>query len=156
MRRITTAIAMTSIVVAAAAGSAPAFATAPQAPTGTQGTQADGYLYAWQHPHAGGYMCKWDWHDTDWEDCSDGENLHNMQNNASDLWNNGKPGAYENVYFYYNERMGGAYACLSRGDSWPDLVNGGQTFNRGFWWSDGKGQKLENNIASHAWTNDDC
>lgn len=47
---------------------------------------------------------------------------------------------------------GGAWACLSRGDSWPDLVGGGQTFSHGWPWSDGKGQRIENTIASHAWT----
>lgn len=160
MRRITSALAISTVLVAAAAGSAPAFATAPQVATGSQSAQwvPDGYLYAWQDPHAGGFMCNWSGSDGDWSTCSDSHNVdHNMQNQASDLFNNGfSSSAYKNVYFYYDKNQEGAYACLSVGDSWPDLVTGNQTFSRGYWWSDGKGEKLENNIASHAWTKDAC
>jgi hypothetical protein len=105
----------------------------------------DGRVYAWEHARAGGALCWWTGHDSSWVDCNGG----GMLNRASDLWNNGFSGGRDEVNFYWGQGWSGAWACLSHGDSWPDLSDG-YIFS---WGSDHAGyrEEINDNIASHRW-----
>lgn len=138
MRRITTIVA----VVAAAAAAVIVAPAAAQA--------ADGYVYAWQHVSRGGDMCRWSGNDDDWSSCRGRIFAGNMRNRASSLWNNGYPGAYDDVNFYYGRWYSGAWDCLGVGDAWGNLTRQRFVYGRG---KPGYGQSTNDNIASHKWVN---
>ncbi|GAA0581890.1 hypothetical protein HPO96_08285 [Kribbella sandramycini] len=158
MRVLTTTIAMTGLLAAATAGTTSAVAGPPPVPAPSERHAAapDGFVYAWDLPGGRGATCRWSGADRDWGDCTSHGTENSMLNRASDLWNNGVHAEYENVDFHWGKDQGGAWACLSRGDSWPNLTTGGQTFSHYYPWSAGKNERIDNNIASHRWSNDAC
>ena len=154
MRRVRMAFvgaALAGIAVVLTPLAAQAAPTAPvPAPGADRSVLApDGRVYAWEHPHGGGAVCWWTGNDGNWITCDPGGNLKNL---ASDLWNNGTPQAVDKVLFFWGQQQTGAWACLGRGDSWPDLTTGWYTFSWGSWGTPGKGDSIENNIASHRWS----
>ncbi|MET9541830.1 hypothetical protein ABZY16_30735, partial [Streptomyces sp. NPDC006553] len=64
----------------------PGAATAPAAVVPAAVPGPDGFLYAWEHPHAGGFHCRWNKENANWAGCRD---------KVSDVWNNGYPGVAE-------------------------------------------------------------
>ncbi|MFF0158492.1 hypothetical protein ACFYRY_13295 [Streptomyces sp. NPDC005263] len=140
-----------SAIAAAAAGLAallvPA-ADANAAEASSQGSAtarsaqaADGYLHVWTDPHGGGTPCFWSVNADDWGPCT---------NKASDIWNNGYEARNDAVDLYWGAGATGAHACISRGDSWPDLT----TDQYRFTYDSGKkgfGQSVNDNIHSHRW-----
>jgi peptidase inhibitor family I36 len=146
MRRIRKTIvvgAIAALAVVAAPAAAPA---------------ADGKIHAYEHPGNAffgipgtGFHCSWAGNDTNWATCPEG---HNMQNQASALWNNGHylPNGNDEVNLYYNRNYRGAWACIGLGHHWWNLT----THQYRFSWGPsgpgtGKGASVENNIASHKW-----
>jgi hypothetical protein len=123
-----------------------AVVTAPAA------SAADGNVYAFEGTYNSGPYCAWSGDDGDWSTCSGGGVNRNMLNKASSLWNNGYPGSYDDVNFYYNQGQGGAWACLGNGDAWADLSLGHEIFSWGPGLA-GHGGRINDDIASHKWVN---
>ncbi|MEU3693400.1 peptidase inhibitor family I36 protein [Streptomyces narbonensis] len=99
----------------------------------------DGFLYAWEHPHAGGFHCKWSGPNGNWAGC---------QNKVSDIWNNGFPGRGEDVKLFRGTSWSGSWVCLHQGHSIPDLgANGLKFFGPG----EGQGEPVNDRIGSHLW-----
>ncbi|MCX5388990.1 peptidase inhibitor family I36 protein [Streptomyces sp. NBC_00094] len=113
---------------------APPSVSAPAAVPGP-----DGYLYAWEHPHAGGFHCRWNGNNANWAGC---------RNKVSDIWNNGYPGRAEDVRLFYGLDWSGSWVCLHQGHSLPDLGLSGLRF---FGAGAGKGQLVNDNVSSHDW-----
>ncbi|WP_405764352.1 hypothetical protein [Streptomyces sp. NBC_01538] len=115
---------------------------------GSQGTAtaksvqaADGRLYAWTDPHGRGTVCFWTVNADNWGPC---------RNAASDIWNNGYATRFDAVDLYTAPNGGGAHACISRGDSWPDLT----THQYRFTYGEGLehfGHTVNDDISSHRW-----
>ncbi|GAA3902930.1 hypothetical protein GCM10022244_11410 [Streptomyces gulbargensis] len=99
----------------------------------------DGFLYAWEHPHAGGFHCRWNGDNGNWAGC---------RNKVSDVWNNGFPGRGEDVKLYYGVSWTGSWVCLHQSHSIPDLALSGLRF---FGPGAGKGQLVNDNVSSHDW-----
>ncbi|MFD0884514.1 hypothetical protein ACFQ08_08095 [Streptosporangium algeriense] len=130
---------------------APADGPAKDAVTPENLTAADGYFYAAEHPYGGGKYCRWFGDDTSWKTCSDaGGNQVNMENRASQMFNNGFPGGHDDVRVYWGPGYTGAWRCLATGNHWDDLPLGRETFNKGSGLS-GYGQSINDNVASHQW-----
>ncbi|TXS35325.1 peptidase inhibitor family I36 protein [Streptomyces sp. t39] len=126
------AVATLAVPVAEAGPAVPAAAAAAAA-------APDGFLYAWEHPHAKGAHCKWNADNANWAGCSD---------KVSDVWNNGFPGRREDVRLYNDLEWTGSWVCLHRGDSIPDLgANGLKWFGSGH----GQGEPVNDSISSHTW-----
>ncbi|MFE5633181.1 peptidase inhibitor family I36 protein [Streptomyces sp. NPDC056470] len=113
---------------------APVAATAPAAVPAP-----DGFLYAWEHPHAGGFHCRWNANNANWAGC---------RNKVSDVWNNGFPGRGEDVKLYYGLDWSGSWVCLHQSHSLPDLGLSGLRF---FGPGAGKGEFVNDNVSSHEW-----
>ncbi|MEU5218726.1 peptidase inhibitor family I36 protein [Streptomyces sp. NPDC020807] len=126
------ALALVTGPGAGAAGAAPA-SPAVSAPA------PDGFLYAWEQPHAGGFHCRWTEDNANWAGC---------RNKVSDVWNNGFPGRGEDVRLFYGLEWTGSWVCLHRGDSFPDLVNDDVRF---FSAGAGRGERVNDNVSSHDW-----
>jgi hypothetical protein len=137
----------------AAAQAADGPAAAPRAAAAAE----DGRLHAWADPYQRGAHCSWEGNKRDWDYGDDGVtgNCQPMRNVASSLENRGFAGGYDDVDLYYNQDQSGVYACLGHGDAWQDLTGGDYIFNNGPWWWEGKNTSVNNNIASHSWT-DGC
>lgn len=114
---------------------------------------ADGKLHAWTEPYRGGAHCAWSGANRNWD--YPGPGCQPMRNLASSVENRGYAGGYDDVDLYYNEDQSGPYACLGNGDMWLDLTLGREVFSHGLPWWDGYGESVNNNIASHSWT-DSC
>ncbi|MEU7512651.1 peptidase inhibitor family I36 protein [Streptomyces sp. NPDC042898] len=99
----------------------------------------DGFLYAWEHPHAGGAHCKWDGPNGNWAGCRD---------KISDIWNNGFPGQGEDVKLFRLTSWNGSWVCLHQGHSIPDLGASGLTF---FGPGEGHGEPVNDRVGSHLW-----
>ncbi|MEU7071689.1 peptidase inhibitor family I36 protein [Streptomyces narbonensis] len=99
----------------------------------------DGFLYAWEHPHAGGFHCKWSGPNGNWAGC---------QNKVSDIWNNGFPGRAEDVKLFRGTSWSGSWVCLHQGHSIPDLGAHGLRF---FGPGEGQGEPVNDRIGSHLW-----
>ncbi|WP_405064366.1 peptidase inhibitor family I36 protein [Kribbella sp. NBC_01505] len=129
------AVALTGAILSAAPASAAVTAPPP-----------DGNVYAWLNINAGEvYHCRWVGNDDNWTNCTDWNGVaHDMNDKASSVQNRGFSWA---VNFYHDAGRRGAYACLSRGDYWPDLRN--QRFTRGG--GSGAGEVVNNQISSHMW-----
>lgn len=75
-------------------------------------------------------------------------------NKTDAVVNNGFAGSLDDVNIYYDVGNKGAYACLGRGDSW-NL----RTHEQRFTWtrtgsgSQGLGEVVHDNAASHRWVN---
>ncbi|MET9369893.1 hypothetical protein [Streptomyces griseoflavus] len=142
-------IALTALTLMAMGAAAPAAsaqpAPLPAAPKGAVAAAADGYLYAWDGFARGGAQCRWQQHDANWDTCSG----INMRNRASSLENRGYAGAYEDVDLFYKPSWQGSRNCLPNGYYLDNLTG------IYFLWdgNDGQGQSMNNNIASHRWTN---
>ncbi|MER7956225.1 peptidase inhibitor family I36 protein [Streptomyces sp. NPDC096030] len=119
---------------AAVPGAARVAATAPAAVPAP-----DGFLYAWEHPHAGGFHCRWNANNANWAGC---------RNKVSDVWNNGFPGRGEDVKLYYGLDWSGSWVCLHQSHSLPDLGLSGLRF---FGPGAGKGEFVNDNVSSHEW-----
>ncbi|MGW0337916.1 hypothetical protein ACWD0J_40075 [Streptomyces sp. NPDC003011] len=114
---------------------------------------ADGKLHAWMDPYRGGGHCAWSGANRNWD--YPGSGCPAMRNLASSVENRGYAGGYDDVNLYYGEDQSAAYACLGNGDMWLDLSLGREVFSHGWSWWDGYGESVDNNIASHNWT-DSC
>jgi hypothetical protein len=72
-----------------------------------------------------------------------------MRNMASSLENRGYTGSYDDVNLYYSPNQQGSRNCLRNGYYLNDL--------QGIYYlwdgKAGQGQSMNDNIASHAWTN---
>ncbi|WP_328683682.1 hypothetical protein OG226_34335 [Streptomyces sp. NBC_01261] len=101
----------------------------------------DGYLHVYTQPYGGGRECKWSGNSDNWGSC---------RNLTSDIWNNGYAGGLDAVDLYTAPNAGGAHACISQGDSWPDTTTGQYTFTYGAGLSQ-FGKSVNNNISSHRW-----
>ncbi|WP_405839421.1 hypothetical protein [Streptomyces sp. NBC_01518] len=113
---------------------------------GTQKTAAaqlsgDGYLHVYTQPYGGGRECKWSGNSDNWGSC---------RNLTSDIWNNGYAGGLDAVDLYTAPNAGGAHACISQGDSWPDTTTGEYRFTYGAGLEQ-FGKSVNNNISSHRW-----
>ncbi|MFD3665850.1 peptidase inhibitor family I36 protein [Streptomyces sp. NPDC058659] len=118
---------------------APSSVTAPAAVSPAALPAPDGYLYAWEHPHAGGFHCKWNLENANWAGC---------RNKVSDVWNNGYPGRAEDVRLFYGRNWTGSWVCLHQSHSLPDLgAHGLRFFSAGA----GQGQLVNDNVSSHDW-----
>ncbi|MFE5486123.1 peptidase inhibitor family I36 protein [Streptomyces sp. NPDC056527] len=121
------------------ATAAPVSVTAPAAVSPAAVPAPDGFLYAWEHPHAGGFHCRWNSNNANWAGC---------RNKVSDVWNNGFPGRGEDVRLFYGLNWTGSWVCLHQGHSLPDLgLSGLRFFSQGA----GKGQLVNDNVSSHDW-----
>ncbi|MET9956094.1 peptidase inhibitor family I36 protein [Streptomyces sp. NPDC006339] len=135
-------VAALTLLTAPGAGASAAVseAAAPPAVTAPAAVPApDGFLYAWEHPHAGGFHCRWNANNANWAGC---------RNKVSDVWNNGFPGRAEDVRLFYGLDWTGSWVCLHQGHSIPDLgLSGLRFFGQGA----GKGQFVNDNVSSHDW-----
>ncbi|MER6575924.1 hypothetical protein [Nonomuraea sp. NPDC001023] len=130
---------------------APADGTAENTVTPADLLIPDGFFYAAEHPNGLGKYCRWLLYDTSWADCLNGENQTiSMENQASQMFNNGFPGGYSVVKLYWGRNYTGAWRCLASGNHWDNLSLGRETFNGGAGLS-GYGQSLNDNVASHKW-----
>lgn len=81
-----------------------------------------------------------------WGDC--------WRNKTDEVLNNGTPGAQDDVNIFWDVGNKGAYACLGRGDHWNLRKN-----EQSFTWtrtgsgSQGLGEAVHDNAASHIWVN---
>ncbi|MFB6726300.1 hypothetical protein ACFCV3_39385 [Kribbella sp. NPDC056345] len=143
MRFLKKAAAAGAILVAAMGGAVVSTTSASAAVTAPP---PDGHVYAWLDINAGEfYHCRWVGNDDNWSTCTDWNGVaRNMQDRASSVQNRGYSWA---VNFYNDINRGGAWACLSKGDYWPDLRN--QRFTRGG--GAGHNYPMENRISSHLW-----
>ncbi|MGC5038597.1 MULTISPECIES: hypothetical protein [unclassified Streptomyces] len=140
----------------AVAFTAPTAHAAEPAPAETRtvsAAAADGKLHAWMDPYRGGGHCAWSGAIRNWD--YPGPGCPAMRNLASSVENRGYAGGYDDVNLYYGEDQSAAYACLGNGDMWLDLSLGREVFSHGWSWWDGYGESVDNNIASHSWT-DSC
>ncbi len=138
MRKIRTRTLLAGLVLATAATLAPVGAQAAT-PAASAPAAADGFLYAWEHAHAGGAHCRWNKENANWAGC---------RNRVSDVWNNGFPGRLEAVRLYYGLAMTGSWVCLQQGESIPDLKAAGTLFTGP---GAGQGQEVNDNVSSHKW-----
>ncbi|MFE5946736.1 peptidase inhibitor family I36 protein [Streptomyces sp. NPDC056480] len=133
---LTAPVADARSVVPEAVG--PGAVTAPAAaPAAVPGP--DGFLYAWEHPHAGGFHCRWNQANANWAGCRD---------KVSDVWNNGYPGVAEDVKLYRDTDWNGSWVCLHQGHSLPDLGASGLRF---FSPGHGQGELVNDRVGSHLW-----
>ncbi|WP_439680962.1 hypothetical protein [Embleya sp. MST-111070] len=138
----------TSVPVAQAARNGPAASGAR--------AFADGRIHAWSDPNQRGDHCAWVGFSRDWDNPGSADpGCLGMKNRASSVANYGFPGGRDKVNLYYNEDQGGVYACIGQGDTWSDLSGGRYIFDHGWWWWEAKNTSIDNNIASHGWT-DSC
>ncbi|MCX5231133.1 peptidase inhibitor family I36 protein [Streptomyces sp. NBC_00233] len=117
----------------------PGAATAPAAVAPAAVPGPDGFLYAWEHPHAGGFHCRWNKENANWAGCRD---------KVSDVWNNGYPGVAEDVKLYRDTDWNGSWVCLHQGHSLPDLAASGLRF---FSPGHGQGELVNDRVGSHLW-----
>ncbi|MEU1310890.1 hypothetical protein ABZ419_18640 [Streptomyces cinnamoneus] len=131
---------LAGLAVATAAAFVPAGAQA----AGTSSVRAeapapDGFLYAWEHAHAGGAHCRWNQDNGNWAGC---------RNKISDVWNNGFPGRLQDVRLFWGTGMTGSWVCLHQGESIPDLNAARTVFTAP---GRGQGQLVNDNASSHDW-----
>ncbi|MCB5163268.1 hypothetical protein LG634_00155 [Streptomyces bambusae] len=145
-------ISVTPVVAQADTATRPSAVEAPQ----PFSALADGFLYASAEPYGQGAYCRWLNNSEDWGVCTDAAgNSRNMKNEASQMWNNGVPGPYDDVKVFWDTSHAGAWRCLTNGSHWDNLPLGRETFNGGGSSARGYGQSLNNNVASHMWV-DNC
>ncbi|MFE3252192.1 hypothetical protein [Streptomyces sp. NPDC059209] len=96
---------------------------------------ADGHLYSYNEINYGSYCASWAGDSSNWGSCQD---------RSSSLWNNGFPGAYDDVWVFEGINYTGARRGLYQGAEIPN--NAAYTF-------DGTSLSLNDNISSHHWTN---
>ncbi|GGL18740.1 hypothetical protein Sme01_47930 [Sphaerisporangium melleum] len=148
MNRSSTALATLGVAVLALL-TAPgvAQAAAPPTPAPVSAAAPDGYLYAWDGPNRTGDWCRWLGDDPDWGTCSG--TTTSMRKRASSVDNRGYAGAYEDVDLFFETNYRGSHMCLWNGryfSNWTAIY---------FPWDGklGQGQSVDNNIASHRWSN---
>ncbi|MGW1250956.1 peptidase inhibitor family I36 protein [Streptomyces sp. NPDC002535] len=129
------ALALLTAPVADARGAVPEAAL----PGAATAPGPDGFLYAWEHPHAGGFHCRWNSANANWAGCRD---------KVSDVWNNGYPGVAEDVKLYRDTDWNGSWVCLHQGHSLPDLGASGLRF---FSPGHGQGELVNDRVGSHLW-----
>ncbi len=128
------AIAATALVAGGVTAEA---ATAPPASPAT--AQSDGYFYSYNGTGFTNLCGRWSGNSPNWGVC---------RNKTESLWNNGYPGAFDDVLVYWGLNYTGAYRGVCNGDALPDVS--GLTFD----WSNGAaghGESLWHNISSHKW-----
>ncbi|MFF3489641.1 hypothetical protein ACFYXC_41480 [Streptomyces sp. NPDC002701] len=96
---------------------------------------ADGYLYSYNEINYVDFCSSW---------LNDSSNWGSCQDRSSSLWNNGFPGAYDDVWVFEGLNYTGAKRGLYQGAEIPN--NAAYTF-------DGTSLSLNDNISSHRWTN---
>ncbi|WP_462188444.1 MULTISPECIES: hypothetical protein [unclassified Frankia] len=151
MRTIYRALAVSAasaVVLPATAQAAPqtgrpsAPATAPDA---SATATADGHLHLWRDTEAvdpfGNSWCT--------SYLSDSDDWGSCRNQISSLWNNGYPGSLDDVWLYWGTHQTHARRGVYNGVYLPDLAP--YTFDAGT--GRGAGQSIDNNVASHRWTN---
>jgi hypothetical protein len=114
--------------------------SAPAAPALPPGVQADGNLHLYRGINFTDYCRGYVGDSADWGTC---------RNQVSSLWNNGYPGNLDDVWVYWGTNHSGARRGVHNGVSIADLSP--YTFDAGT--GTGAGQSINNNIASHRWTN---
>ncbi|MFF5427934.1 MULTISPECIES: hypothetical protein [unclassified Streptomyces] len=138
-RTLVTALTAGALALLTAPAADADAAAAPPAATAPAAAAPDGFLYAWEHSHAGGFHCRWNGDNGNWAGC---------RNKVSDVWNNGFPGRGEDVKLFYGVSWTGSWVCLHQSHSIPDLGLSGLRF---FGPGAGKGQFVNDNVSSHAW-----
>ncbi|MET8143598.1 peptidase inhibitor family I36 protein [Sphaerisporangium sp. NPDC005288] len=109
----------------------------------------DGYFLAWYETNRGGPYCRWLNDDGNWDTCSGMFSEMGMRNQASSLENRGWPGSYDDVNLYYSPNYLGSRNCLPNGYYLNNLAGIYYLWDG----KSGQGQSMNNNIASHRWTN---
>ncbi|MFH8987147.1 hypothetical protein [Streptomyces sp. NPDC017940] len=109
----------------------------PAAPTGAQ---ADGKLHLFRDTHFRNFCAAYVGNSTNWGAC---------RNQISSLKNLGYPGALDDVWLYYGPNYSGARRGVYNGGEIPDLTP--YPFDAGT--GTGAGQSINDNVASHKWTN---
>lgn len=112
--------------------------------------EPDGLLHVWEHPFAGagGAHCTWAGKANNWGVC---------KNKGSDIWNNGKPEAHDDVWLHWDVNNTGAFVCIGRGTSWSNLTRQDPppaNAQRITFWANtgaGSGQPIADNVASSEW-----
>ncbi|MFC9793020.1 peptidase inhibitor family I36 protein [Streptomyces sp. NPDC057695] len=144
-RALTTALTvgaltlLTAPVADAVEATSETVTAAPAAGSASAAAAPDGFLYAWEHPHAGGVHCRWNSANANWAGCRD---------KVSDVWNNGYPGVAEDVKLYRDTDWNGSWVCLHQGHSLPDLAASGLRF---FSPGHGQGELVNDRVGSHLW-----
>ncbi|MET9460912.1 hypothetical protein ABZY05_38615 [Streptomyces canus] len=114
--------------------------SASAAPTVPAGVQADGNLHLYRDTNYNNYCAGYVGNSANWGSC---------RNQVSSLWNNGYPGSLDDVWVYYSTDYRGARRGVYNGVAIPDLAP--YPFDAGT--GTGAGESINNNIASHKWTN---
>lgn len=149
--RTAATLAVTASALAAFAVVAPAASAATPEANAPSPKAADGYVYVWDGANKTGAGCAWSGNDGDWSACTDRSGAwHNLRNKAGSLYNNGYAATNDKVNFYWGTNYTGSWACLGRGDSWPNLPAEGHTFTWGVNLP-GYREPINNNISSHKW-----
>lgn len=141
------------MAVAFAIPTAQASEPAPRESRTLAAAAPDGKLHVWEHPYREGGHCAWSGANRNWD--YPGPGCPPLRNLVSSVENRGYAGDYDDVNLYYNEDQSGVYACLGNGDMWLDLTLGREVFSHGWSWWEGYGKSVNDNIASHEWT-DSC
>lgn len=137
IRNILIGAALAAVAVGAAPLTAQAADTAPASPAGAQ---ADGYLYVYYDLNYVGPCGKWSGNSPNWGVC---------RNQVTSVWNNGYPGNLDDVWLYYGLNYTGARRGVYNGVYIADLRP--YPFDAGT--GTGAGQSINDNVASHRWTN---
>ncbi|TMR89424.1 hypothetical protein [Nonomuraea basaltis] len=90
--------------------------------------------------------CAWEGNSTRWPD--------NCRNKVDEVFNDGVPGGRDHVNLYWGSNWNGAYACIGYGTRWN--LRGSTGAKYVFNWirngdTDGRGEKVHDNVASHKW-----
>jgi hypothetical protein len=144
-----TAVAATGIAILPATAQAtphagrPSGTTAAAFPPASDGPDGKLWLYRDTEradPFRLSLCAKYLYDSPDWGACS---------NQISSLWNNGYPGNLDDVWLYWGANYTGARRGVYNGGYLPDLAP--YTFDART--GTGAGQSINNNVASHRWTN---
>jgi hypothetical protein len=139
MHKTRTAAAAMAIAAAALATGAATAEAAPAPPASPDTAQANGYFYTYNGTGFTDYCGGWFKSSSDWGACA---------NHDESLWNNGYPGALDDVLVYWGYGQTGAWRGVCNGDALPDVS--GLTFDYSGGAS-GNGSSIWHNIASHRW-----
>ncbi|OXM59120.1 hypothetical protein [Amycolatopsis vastitatis] len=134
----TAAAAMAITATALAAGAATAEA-APAPPASPATAQADGYFYTYNGTGFTDFCGRWSGPSSYWGACA---------NQDESLWNNGYPGALDDVLIYWGRNQTGAWRGVCNGNALSNVS--GLTFDYSGGAS-GHGEPIWHNIASHRW-----
>ncbi|MEU5977875.1 peptidase inhibitor family I36 protein [Streptomyces sp. NPDC047315] len=126
------ALGLMALPQAAQADDAPAV-PAPKAEAQPPAAAADGHFYLYNGYFFTGARAGY---------FGNASNYGSSDNTASSLWNNGYPGALDDVRVYLDARYAGPSRGIHNGVALADLQQ---------WRYDGTNRSLDNSISSHKW-----